>query len=86
MSLLPDERSLVWSLRDVPEGPLRDELLALFKEILADARNAHCAEAQADGVPCACLGASCAECERALSRFRGMRGAPARTAAGRLSG
>lgn len=80
MSLLPDERSLVWALRDVPEGPLRAELFVLFRAIVADARDAHCAEAQADGVPCACLGASCAECERVLSRFRWMRGAPARTA------
>lgn len=80
MSLLPDERSLVWALRDVPEGPLRAETLVLFMAILADARNAHCAEAQADGVPCACLGASCAECERVLSRFRSMRSAPSRTA------
>ena len=80
MSMLPEERSLVWALREVPEGPLRAELLALFKEILADARSAHCAEAQADGVPCACLGPACSECERVLSRFRGMRGAPARSA------
>jgi len=71
--LLAEERRLVWALRQVPEGRLRVELLSLLDELLDVARDPHCAETQADGVPCACLGVACDECQRALSRLRQLR-------------
>ena len=71
--LVPEERRLVWALREVPEGRLRTELLFLLDELLAVARNPHCGEMQADGVPCACLGVACDECQRVLSRLRQLR-------------
>jgi hypothetical protein len=71
--LLPEEWRLVWALREVPEGRLRAELLSLLDELLAAARDPHCAETQADGVPCACLGVACDECQRVLSRLRQLR-------------
>jgi hypothetical protein len=77
MSLLPEERDLVWALREVPEGRLRDEVLGLLKEVLAAARSPHCGQAQADGVPCPCLGVSCEECERVLAGFRRLRASAA---------
>jgi hypothetical protein len=73
MSLLPEERDFVWALRNVPEGRLRDEVLALLEEVLAAARSPHCGQAQADGVPCPCLGVACDECERVLAGFRRLR-------------
>jgi hypothetical protein len=77
MSLLPEERDFVWALRDVREGRLRTELLALLKEVLAAARSPHCGQAQADGVPCACLGVPCEDCERVLAAFRRLRASTA---------
>jgi hypothetical protein len=73
MPLLPEERDFVWALREVPEGRLRAEVLALLREVLAAARSPHCAQAQADGVPCPCLGVPCEECERVLAGFRRLR-------------
>lgn len=71
--LVPEEWRLVWALREVPEGRLRVELLDLLDELLAVARSPHCAEMQADGVPCPCLGVACDECQRAVSRLRQLR-------------
>jgi hypothetical protein len=71
--LVPEEWRLVWALREVPEGRLRVELLRLLDELLDVARDPHCAEMQADGVPCACLGVACDECQRVVSRLRQLR-------------
>jgi hypothetical protein len=71
-SLVPEESRLVLALREVPEGRLRAELVVLLEEILAAARDPHCVEAQADGVPCACIGPACGECERVVSRLRAL--------------
>jgi len=71
--LVPEEWRLVWALRELPEGRLRVELLSLLDELLAVARDPHCAETQADGVPCACLGVACDECQRVVSRLRQLR-------------
>jgi len=79
LALVPEEWRIVWALREVPEGRLRDELLSLLEELLAFAGSPHCAQMQADGVPCPCLGVSCDECERVLSRLRRLR-APTREA------
>jgi hypothetical protein len=73
LPLGPEERRLVWSLREVPEGRLRTELVDLLDRLLASAREPRCAQMQADGVPCPCLGVACDECERAVSLFRRLR-------------
>ena len=49
-----------------------DELLALLAE-------PHCAECQADGVPCPHVGVSCEQCGRALEWIRDLRDAIARS-------
>ena len=71
--LAPEEWRLVRALREVPEGRLRAELLSLLDELLASARSPHCGEMQADGVPCACLGVACDECQRVVTRLRLLR-------------
>jgi hypothetical protein len=66
LNLSPAEYHLVTTLRDMPESALRDRVQRLLKDLLAFARNPHCAEFQPDGVPCAEPEADCAQCQVVL--------------------
>jgi hypothetical protein len=76
------ETKLLWTLRDLPPGRLRTDLLALVDELLGFAQDPRCAQMQADGVPCPSAHTSCDECQRALVRLDRIRAAlhAARTA------
>jgi hypothetical protein len=66
LSVTPDELRLITTLRDLPESPLRDRIRRLLEDLLAFARNPHCGEYQADGVPCADPRADCDQCQVVL--------------------
>jgi hypothetical protein len=74
-SLRPSEWEVVCRLRDVPGGPLREEVLDIVTGLLRFAAAPTCSRAQSDGVPCASVQASCDECRLVatyLARLRGM--------------
>jgi hypothetical protein len=68
-----DELALLERLRDVPAGSGRDALLALISDLLEFARDPRCAEAQADGVPCARVDGACEECLHATGILKALR-------------
>lgn len=59
-----DERALLNGLREIPDGGVRDELVALMLELLNYARDPHCPQAQGDGVPCATVSLACEQCQQ----------------------
>lgn len=63
-ALTPEEWGLVARLRDVPDGRLHRDLVALLWDLLGFASEPGCRDAQADGVPCASARSSCDECQR----------------------
>jgi len=67
LSVTPDELRLITTLRDLPESPLRERVRRLLDDLLAFARNPHCGEYQADGVPCADPRADCDQCQVVLA-------------------
>ena len=56
------EWHLIARLREVPEGPLRGQLLELLDELVSFVREPRCSEVQADGVPCGAIGIDCEDC------------------------
>jgi hypothetical protein len=56
------ELSLVRSLRNIPEGAARDELLLLIRDLVNFVHDPRCTRSQGDGVPCVSLGTSCEQC------------------------
>jgi hypothetical protein len=72
--LSPEERGLVFALRELPESPLRARTLSLVREFLDFAAAPGCAEEQADGVPCTTAQAACDECRKVISLVEGLRG------------
>jgi len=63
LTVSPAEFRMITTLRDMPESPLRDRVQRLLAELLEFARNPHCGEFQADGVPCANPLADCDQCK-----------------------
>ena len=63
LALSRPEADLVWRLREVPEGAVKDTLLRLLGDIASFVGHPACAESQADGVPCA-VTRDCGECQR----------------------
>jgi len=63
ITLTPGEYELVAALRGMPESALRDRVQRLVKELAAFARNPHCPEFQADGVPCPEPSGDCDQCQ-----------------------
>ena len=63
-ALSPAEWGLVSSLREVPQGRLRDRLTAFLEELVAYVRDPHCADMQADGVPCGSAKVACDQCRQ----------------------
>ena len=67
-----EEWVLLNRLREIPDGDVRTELMALLLDLAAYVRDPHCAHAQGDGVPCA-ASMSCEQCrpiERVLASVR----------------
>ena len=62
LDLSPEELGLVLSLRELPDGRLRQRALVLVRELVEFARAPRCNEVQADGVPCPSAQNSCDQC------------------------
>jgi hypothetical protein len=71
--LSPAEWRLVLALREVPESVVREELASLVADLVDFAREPHCREMQADGVPCLSARTSCEDCQQVLATLRGLR-------------
>ena len=69
------ETNLIWTLRDLPPGRLRADLLAILDELVSVAQDPCCAEMQADGVPCPSAHTACDQCQRVLARLDRIRAA-----------
>jgi hypothetical protein len=68
-----DEQRLLWALREMPPGELRERFVALIADMACAVVHPHCPEAQADGVPCSAAATQCERCRRAtplLNRLR----------------
>lgn len=75
VTLNQDEWALISALREVPDGPLRDALGEVVADLLRFVRFPHCAQMQADGVPCPSVTVACDECRQVmgvLDRLRGV--------------
>ncbi len=73
VALSSRERRIVAALRDLPPGQARDLLDEILDQLLTFARDPHCAEMQADGVPCASPSSDCEECARLKEILAGLR-------------
>lgn len=62
LALTPEEARIIRTLREMPEGPLKNRVLRLLDELVAFARNPRCPELQADGVPCESAHNDCDTC------------------------
>jgi hypothetical protein len=62
-ALSPEERRLIVQLREVPLGPVRQQLVELLGDLVGFVRDPCCPEAQADGVPCLSLAIACDQCQ-----------------------
>lgn len=68
-----EEWVLLAALRDLPDTHARELATKVIREVLELAREPHCAEMQADGVPCPTASNDCASCrqlEVALAALR----------------
>jgi hypothetical protein len=63
LDLDPFEHRLVTALRNMPESPVKQRIMALLDRVVDFARNPRCAELQADGVPCGNAQGDCDHCE-----------------------
>lgn len=59
-----DEWALLAALRDLPDSRARQLATEIIREVLDAAREPHCAEMQADGVPCPTAANDCASCRQ----------------------
>jgi hypothetical protein len=66
VALDEEEWRLLRCLREVPRNPLRRRLYPLVQDLVDFVTSPGCAEAQADGVPCASADADCERCQRVL--------------------
>ena len=64
IALNPEEQRLIWAYRDVPSGQPRELLGQVLTALCELVREPHCAQVQADGVPCATPTTDCTECLR----------------------
>lgn len=73
ISVSREEWGLLAALRDLPDSRARELAVEVIREVLELAREPHCAEMQADGVPCPTATNDCASCrplEAALAALR----------------
>ena len=73
------ERRIIDALRDLPPGQARDLLDEILDQLVTFAQDPHCAEMQADGVPCTSPSSDCEQCARLKEILAGVRRAFAGT-------
>lgn len=73
VALSPRERRILAALRDVPPGQARDLLDEVLDQLVAFVQDPHCAEMQADGVPCFSPSSDCEQCVRLKEILAGLR-------------
>lgn len=69
----PTEKKMLASLRELPEGPLREELQGFLLALTDFVRDPRCAEVQADGIPCGSPQADCEQCREVLGLVETLR-------------
>jgi len=57
------EASLLSALRAIPSDGLRARVIGVAEGLAERVRDPHCAEMQADGVPCEDAGTACEDCQ-----------------------
>ena len=57
-----EEAKVLSQLREIPPGPIRDDLFELLADLVGFVRDPRCPEAQADGVPCLSGTVDCGQC------------------------
>jgi hypothetical protein len=67
--LTASERELIYGLRAIPESALKRRIVTLVDDIVRLGQEPSCAEAQADGVPCACSDSNCETCIGVFNRL-----------------
>ena len=72
-SLSRVEQRLIFGLRELSEGSLRELCAVLVAELVELGSHPTCPEAQADGVPCASAETSCDECRKVEALVRELR-------------
>ena len=72
-TLSPEERRLLFALREIPESPLRELFTTLVSELTEFVASPSCAEMQADGAPCPSAEASCDQCRKLEQLLEGLR-------------
>lgn len=73
IALSTRERKIISALRDLPPGQARDLLDEVLEQLVTFVQDPHCAEMQADGVPCASPSADCEQCARLKEILAGLR-------------
>lgn len=68
-ALTDAERQLVHALRAIPDSPLKSRILDIIQALVGVGANPRCAEAQADGFPCACADSRCELCNGVFRRL-----------------
>jgi len=58
------EMNLLRSIRNLPESLFKDRVQNFLLELTTFLDDAHCAEAQGDGIPCESTDHDCLHCER----------------------
>jgi hypothetical protein len=69
LALSRQEWDLLWTVRAVAPGALKDSLMRLLMAVAEFVREPGCAEAQADGVPCDSASSDCEQCRRVTARL-----------------
>jgi hypothetical protein len=67
------EARLFRELEQIPDSPLRRELVALLQELITYSAAPRCAECQGDGVPCGSLLRPCDGCPDCVGRLTELR-------------
>ncbi len=62
MLLSSRENKILWGLRELPDGALRSMVEEFLLELTTFLRDPHCAQVQADGIPCDDPSADCEQC------------------------
>jgi hypothetical protein len=70
--LTAPERGLIFGLRAIADSPLRNRLLEVVEHLIQIGQEPCCAEAQADGVPCASVHRQCDACAAVFERVQAL--------------
>jgi hypothetical protein len=70
--LSPEEQRLIARLREIPPGPVGQELTSFIEDLIEFVLDPRCPEAQADGVPCISLALACEQCQMVISELAGL--------------